>query len=58
MAELSLRVDGVSMKSAGNGAVGRSVELSTADPNVVRHINHLQEQIYAERETNRRLKGA
>ena len=58
VAELSLRVDGISMKSAGNGAVGPSVELSTSDPNVVRHINNLQEQIYAERETNKRLKGA
>lgn len=58
MAELSLRVDGISMKSAGNGAAGPSVELNTADANVVRHINHLQEQIYAERGTNKRLKGA
>ena len=57
VAELSLRVDGISMKSAGNGAVGPSVELSTSDPNVVRHINNLQEQIYAERATNKRLKG-
>jgi len=51
-------VDGISTKSAGNGAAGSSVELSTADPNVVRHINNLQEQIYAERGTNKRLKGA
>jgi hypothetical protein len=58
VAELSLRVDGISMKSAGNGAAGPSVGLNTADPNVVRHINNLQEQIYAERETNKRLKGA
>jgi hypothetical protein len=58
VAELSLRVDGIYMKSAGKGADGPSVELSTADPNVVRHINSLQEQIYAEREINKRLKGA
>ena len=57
VAELSLRVDGISMKSAGHGVAGPSVELRTADPNVVRHINHLQEQIYAERATNKRLKG-
>jgi hypothetical protein len=58
VAELSLRVDGISMKSAGNVAACPSVALSTADPDVVRHINNLQEQIYAERETNKRLKGA
>jgi len=57
VAELSLRVDGISMKSAGHGVAGPSVELRTADPNVVRHINNLQEQIYAERATNKRLKG-
>ena len=58
LAELSLRLDRMSEKSANNGKPGASVELSTADPAVVRHINNLQEQIYAERETNKRLKGA
>jgi hypothetical protein len=58
LAELSLRLDSVSAKSGGNGKPGASVELSTSDPAVVRHINNLQEQIYAERETNKRLKGA
>ena len=29
---------------------------SNADPNVVRHINNLQEQLYVEREKNKRLK--
>ena len=58
LAEVSLRVDGISSRSGSNSKSGTSVELSTADPNVVRHINNLQEQIYAERETNKRLKGA
>jgi hypothetical protein len=58
VAELSLRLDGISVKSGGNNAAGRSVDLQTADPNMVRHINNLQEQIYAERESNKRLKGA
>jgi hypothetical protein len=58
LAELSLRLDTMSAKSSSNGKPGASVDLSTSDPTVVRHINHLQEQIYAERETNKRLKGA
>jgi hypothetical protein len=57
LAELSLRLDTMSAKP-NNGKPGTSVELSTSDPTVVRHINNLQEQIYAERETNKRLKGA
>ncbi len=58
LTELSLRVEGMSAKPVASGMAGTSVELSTADPNVVRHINNLQEQIYVERETNKRLKGA
>ena len=58
LAELSLRLDTMSAKAGSNGKPGASVELSTSDPTVVRHINNLQEQIYAERETNKRLKGA
>ena len=58
LAELSLRLDSMAAKSGSNCKPGASVELSTTDPAVVRHINNLQEQIYAERETNKRLKGA
>jgi len=58
LAELSLRLDSMSAKSGSNSKPAAWVELSTADPNVVRHINNLQEQIYAERETNKRPKGA
>ena len=57
LAELSLRLDTISAKP-NNGKSGTTVELSSSDPTVVRHINNLQEQIYAERETNKRLKGA
>ena len=53
---LSLRVEGMSVKPVANGMAGTSVELSSADPNVVRHINNLQEQLYVEREKNKRLK--
>jgi hypothetical protein len=58
LTELSLRVEGMSVKPVASGRAETSVALSNADPNVVRHINNLQEQIYAERETNKRLKGA
>src|SRR5208337_2475644 len=39
---LSLRVEGMSVKPVASGMAGTSVELSSADPNVVRHINNLQ----------------
>ena len=58
VAELSLRLDNVSAKPGTNGKTPSSIALNSADPTVVRHINKLQEQIYAERETNKRLKGA
>ena len=58
LTELSLRVEGMSAKPVASGMAGAPVELTTADPNVVRHINNLQEQLYVERETNKRLKGA
>jgi hypothetical protein len=56
LTELSLRVEGMSVKPVASGMAGTSVELSSADPNVVRHINNLQEQLYVEREKNKRLK--
>jgi hypothetical protein len=58
LAELSLRLDKMSSKPGGNGKTSSSTELNSADQTVVRHINNLQEQIYAEREANKRLKGA
>jgi hypothetical protein len=50
VAELSLRVDGISVKSGSNKATGLSVDLNTADPNMVGHSNNLEEQVYAERD--------
>ena len=58
LAELSLRLDNMSVKPGSNGKSASITALNAADPAVVRHINNLQEQIYAERETNKRLKGA
>jgi len=58
LTELSLRVEGMSIKQGSNGEAGPSVELNSADPNVVRLINNLQEQLVVERNKNRQLKGA
>jgi len=58
LAELSLRLDNISVKSGTNGNTALPIELSSADPTLVKHINNLQQQIYRERETNKRLKGA
>jgi hypothetical protein len=58
LTELSLRVEGMSIKQGSNSEAGPSVELNSADPNVVRLINNLQEQLVVERTKNRQLKGA
>jgi hypothetical protein len=47
----------MSTKSGSNRGAAQPIDLTPADPNVVRLINNLQEQIYVERETNKRLKG-
>jgi len=57
LAELSLRVDGIASKTGANGD-SQSTGLRNSDPVVVKHINNLQEQLYAERQKNRQLKGA
>ncbi len=58
LAQMSLRLDGISAKPGANGDAGQSPDLRTGDPAVVKHINNLQEQLYAERQKNQRLKGA
>ena len=57
LAELSLRLDGISSKPGATGD-SQSPGLRTSDAVVVQHINNLQEQLYAERQKNRQLKGA
>jgi hypothetical protein len=56
LAELSVRLDGVSSKPGTTGD-RQSPGSRTSDPVVVQHINNLQEQLYAERQKNRQLKG-
>jgi hypothetical protein len=56
MADLSLRLAGSAGKGSGNGGgPGTTGEATHAD--LVQHINRLQQQLHAEREKNKRLKG-
>lgn len=58
VADMSLRLDALAKKSDGNRNVPSAVDMRTADQKLVQHINNLQEQLYAERRENKRLKGA
>jgi hypothetical protein len=58
IAEMSLRVDAIGKKTNPSHSATSSVDMSAADPKLVQLINNLQEQLYAERRENRRLKGA
>ncbi len=58
VAEMSLRLDALAKKADPKPCAAGSVDMSAADPKVVQLINNLQEQLYAERRENRRLKGA
>ncbi len=64
VADLSLRLDALSKKVDGaRGSGGVSQEAASADANgdgakLVGHVNRLQEELYAERQKNKRLKGA
>ncbi|MBZ5631023.1 MAG: hypothetical protein LAO06_19390, partial [Acidobacteriia bacterium] len=58
VADMSLRLDALAKKSDGNRNVPSAVDMRTTDQKLVQHINNLQEQLYAERRENKRLKGA
>jgi hypothetical protein len=58
LADMSVRLEALVSKSGASGVAAQSAELRAADPKLVTHINNLQEQLYAERHNNRRLKGA
>jgi hypothetical protein len=58
LAEMSVRLEALASKSGTTSSSGQPADLRTADPKLVTHINNLQEQLYAERNNNRRLKGA
>ena len=58
LAEMSIRLEALTNKSGTTSDSKRSSDLRGADPKLVTHINNLQEQLYAERNNNRKLKGA
>lgn len=58
LADISCRLDALARKSKGGRDAGGGVDVRTADQKLVEHINNLQEQLYAEKRENKRLKGA
>jgi hypothetical protein len=58
LADMSFRLDALAKKSNGSREAGGVVDVRTADQQLVQHINNLQEQLYAEKRENKRLKGA
>jgi uncharacterized protein (DUF3084 family) len=58
IAEMSLRIDALSKKFDGNGSNGQTINIQGSNPDLVAHINRLQQELYAERQKNKRLKGA
>lgn len=59
VADLSLRVESLARKGNGHsaGAEGMAGASAASHSDLVRHINNLQQQLHAEREKNKRLKG-
>ena len=58
LADMSLRLDALAKKSNGSRDTPKAIDVRAADQQLVQHINHLQEQLYAEKRENKRLKGA
>ena len=56
LADMSVRLEVLTARSGTTGTKQTQVRPG-ADPKLVTHINNLQEQLYAERTNNRRLKG-
>ena len=56
LADMSVRLEALTAKS-GTTVNKPTPVIPGADPRLVTHINNLQEQLYAERTNNRRLKG-
>ena len=59
MADLSLRVESLARKGNGHptGSEGPAGAGTASHGDLVQHINNLQQQLHAEREKNKRLKG-
>ena len=54
---MSIRLEALTSKSGATGGPKTAADVRGADAKLVTHINNLQEQLYAERNNNRRLKG-
>jgi len=57
LADMSVRLDAARSKGDAAGAAKPTSDPRGADARLVTHINTLQEQLYAERSNNRRLRG-
>ena len=57
LADMSVRLDAASGKAGTPSATKPNTNVATVDTKLVSHINNLQEQLYAERSNNRRLRG-
>lgn len=58
LADMSVRLEALTTKSGGGNAGKASADLRGAEGKLIAHINNLQEQLYVERNNNRRLRGA
>jgi len=57
LAEMSVRLEALASKPGITSNAKPTPDVRSADPKLVTHINNLQEQLYAERNNNRRLRG-
>jgi hypothetical protein len=57
LAEMSVRLEALASKPGITSNPKPTPDVRSADPKLVTHINNLQEQLYAERNNNRRLRG-
>jgi chromosome segregation ATPase len=58
LADMSLRLDALVKKADSGRNTPSALPVQGGDQKLVHHINTLQEQLYAERRENKRLKGA
>jgi hypothetical protein len=57
LADMSVRLDAVTSKAGTASTAKTAADVRGADARLVTHINNLQEQLYSERNSNRRLRG-
>jgi len=57
LADMSVRLDAAAGKAGAAGTARTASDVRGADARLVTHINNLQEQLYSERNNNRRLRG-